>query len=43
MYRVELSKRPLRDLWRIDHKSRTRLLDVPGLYGRSASAFMIWA
>jgi mRNA-degrading endonuclease RelE of RelBE toxin-antitoxin system len=28
MYRVELSKRALRDLRRIDHKSRKRLLDV---------------
>jgi mRNA-degrading endonuclease RelE of RelBE toxin-antitoxin system len=28
MYRVELSKRALRDLRRIDHKSRKRLLGV---------------
>jgi mRNA-degrading endonuclease RelE of RelBE toxin-antitoxin system len=28
MYRVELSKRALRDLRRIDHKSRRRLLDL---------------
>jgi mRNA-degrading endonuclease RelE of RelBE toxin-antitoxin system len=28
MYRVELSKRALRDLRRIDHKSRKRLLDL---------------
>lgn len=28
MYRVELSKRALRDLQRIDHKSRKRLLDL---------------
>ena len=28
MYRVELSKRALRDLRRIDHSSRTRLLDI---------------
>lgn len=28
MYRVELSKRALRDLRRIDHKSRERLLDL---------------
>jgi mRNA-degrading endonuclease RelE of RelBE toxin-antitoxin system len=28
MYRVELSKRALRDLLRIDHKSRKRLLDL---------------
>jgi mRNA-degrading endonuclease RelE of RelBE toxin-antitoxin system len=28
MYRVELSKRALRDLRRIDHKSRRRLLDM---------------
>jgi mRNA-degrading endonuclease RelE of RelBE toxin-antitoxin system len=28
MYRVELSKRAVRDLRRIDHKSRTRLLDL---------------
>lgn len=28
MYRVELSKRALRDLKRIDHKSRKRLLDL---------------
>jgi mRNA-degrading endonuclease RelE of RelBE toxin-antitoxin system len=28
MYRVELSKRALRDLRRIDHKTRKRLLDV---------------
>jgi mRNA-degrading endonuclease RelE of RelBE toxin-antitoxin system len=27
MYRVELSKRALRDLRRIDHKRRKRLLD----------------
>lgn len=28
MYRVELSRRALRDLRRIDHKSRKRLLDL---------------
>jgi mRNA-degrading endonuclease RelE of RelBE toxin-antitoxin system len=28
MYRVELSKRALRDIRRIDHKSRKRLLDL---------------
>jgi mRNA-degrading endonuclease RelE of RelBE toxin-antitoxin system len=28
MYRVELTKRALRDLRRIDHKSRKRLLDL---------------
>jgi mRNA-degrading endonuclease RelE of RelBE toxin-antitoxin system len=28
VYRVELSKRALRDLRRIDHKSRKRLLDL---------------
>jgi mRNA-degrading endonuclease RelE of RelBE toxin-antitoxin system len=28
MYRVEFSKRALRDLRRIDHKSRRRLLDL---------------
>jgi mRNA-degrading endonuclease RelE of RelBE toxin-antitoxin system len=28
MYRVELSKRALRDLRRVDHKSRKRLLDL---------------
>ncbi len=28
MYRVELSKRALRDLRRVDHKSRRRLLDL---------------
>jgi mRNA-degrading endonuclease RelE of RelBE toxin-antitoxin system len=28
MYRVELSKRALRDLRRIDHQSRLRLLDL---------------
>jgi mRNA-degrading endonuclease RelE of RelBE toxin-antitoxin system len=28
MHRVELSKRALRDLRRIDHKSRRRLLDL---------------
>jgi mRNA-degrading endonuclease RelE of RelBE toxin-antitoxin system len=28
MYRVELSKRALRDLRRINHKSRKRLLDL---------------
>ncbi|MGH2831878.1 MAG: type II toxin-antitoxin system RelE family toxin [Solirubrobacteraceae bacterium] len=28
MYRVELSKRALRDLRRIDHQSRKRLLDL---------------
>jgi mRNA-degrading endonuclease RelE of RelBE toxin-antitoxin system len=28
MYRVELSKRALRDLRRIDHKSRKRLLEL---------------
>jgi mRNA-degrading endonuclease RelE of RelBE toxin-antitoxin system len=28
MYRVELSKHALRDLRRIDHKSRRRLLDL---------------
>lgn len=28
MYRVELSKRALRDLRRIDHKSRRKLLDL---------------
>jgi mRNA-degrading endonuclease RelE of RelBE toxin-antitoxin system len=28
MYRVELSKRALRDLRRIEHKSRRRLLDL---------------
>lgn len=28
MYRVELSKRALRDLRHIDHKSRKRLLDL---------------
>ena len=28
MYRVELSKRALRDLRRIDYKSRKRLLDL---------------
>lgn len=28
MYRVELSKRALRDLRRIDHKRRKRLLDL---------------
>ncbi len=28
MYRVELSKRALRDLRRIDHKSRRQLLDL---------------
>ena len=28
MYRVELSKRALRDLRRTDHKSRKRLLDL---------------
>lgn len=28
MYRVELSKRALRDLRRIDHRSRRRLLDL---------------
>jgi mRNA-degrading endonuclease RelE of RelBE toxin-antitoxin system len=28
MYRVELSKRALRDLRRIDHKTRKRLLDL---------------
>ncbi len=28
MYRVELSKRALRDLRRIDHQSRRRLLDL---------------
>ena len=28
MYRVELTKRALRDLHRIDHKSRKRLLDL---------------
>ncbi len=28
MYRIELSKRALRDLRRIDHKSRKRLLDL---------------
>jgi mRNA-degrading endonuclease RelE of RelBE toxin-antitoxin system len=28
MYRVELSRRALRDLRRIDHKSRRRLLDL---------------
>src|SRR5438445_5612012 len=30
MYRVELSKRALRDLRHIDHKSRRRLLDLLG-------------
>jgi mRNA-degrading endonuclease RelE of RelBE toxin-antitoxin system len=28
MYRVELSKRALRDLRRVEHKSRRRLLDL---------------
>jgi mRNA-degrading endonuclease RelE of RelBE toxin-antitoxin system len=28
MYRVELSKRALRDLRRMDHKGRRRLLDM---------------
>ena len=28
MYRVELSKRALRDLRRIDHRGRRRLLDL---------------